>query len=345
MGPTPLVKPQLHTLHQVRNSASEQSAKAISISGTVEAGGSDSTIASSAMAKTALTAGGAENNLTPMEVVVPAFEVYKVGQSMPLVSASNTITVTIQGTVDFPGTSTIMVSGLAGTQTAAVAALVVGGAASSLFGSAGAWSGSGTLILTLASEGGLSAGTPYTLSFTLQNSATAQAAVTVSVSGSVVSGGVDDSPVAAMNMDPDAGALLGVTNGASPLLTAAAFFLTKSVSHSSSLAGGSNEITLTLEADALLPIGSIITVTGLTDSQTVDGSLPVTSSIDSIFASDQGTWEQTPGTLELVLVAELAPATPVLVSFWVLPFPSPPPCPPFPLAPALSSSLPHSLNS
>ncbi|KAJ1471265.1 hypothetical protein T484DRAFT_3536156 [Baffinella frigidus] len=172
------------------------------------------------MAKTALTAGGAQNNLTPMEVVVPLFGAVKnVGQSLPLVSASNTITATISASVDFPANSTIMLSGLAGTQTATVGDLPVGGADSSSFGDEGAWTDTGTLVLTVAS-GGLSAGTSYAVSFVVQNSDTARAvAVTVAVSASLDSGGEFDSPVDAVNLVNDPGDLLGVTNGASPLRT------------------------------------------------------------------------------------------------------------------------------
>ena len=61
-----------------------------------------------------------------------------------------------------------------------------------------------------------------------------------------------------------------------------------------------NTLTLTLIADVSLEKGSTVTITGLTGSQTPDGSLAVTSS--SSFLGVAGAWTQSSGTL--VLTAE-----------------------------------------
>jgi len=145
------------------------------------------------------------NGASPLLMVVPVFDVINVGQSFPLASASNTISVTLSASVDFPATSTITLTGLSGTQTANDVALTLGGGNSAAFGNAGGWIMAGGTLVLIVDSGGLSAGTDYTFSILVHNGDAAQGAVTVSVSGVVDSGGLDDSPVTSVDMTPDAG--------------------------------------------------------------------------------------------------------------------------------------------
>jgi hypothetical protein len=144
------------------------------------------------------------NGASPLLMVVPVFDVKDIGQSFPLVSASNVISVTLSGSVDFPGGSSITLTGLSGTQTADDVALDLGGNGSDSFGDAGPWTmAGGTLVLMVEAEG-LSAGTNYTVSILVRNGAAAQGAVTVAVSGVVDSGEADDSPLFSVDMTSDA---------------------------------------------------------------------------------------------------------------------------------------------
>ena len=189
----------------VQNGGDAQPGVTVAVSGTLESGlAIDAPVPSIILTSDLGGLLSVPNGASPLLLVVPVFDVNDVGQSFPLVSASNTITVTLSGSVDFPAGSTITLTGLSGTQTANDSALVLGGGGSASFGNAGGWTMTeGTLVL-LVDSGGLSAGTNYTLSILLRNGAAAQGAVTVSVSGVVDSGGADDSPIAAVDMLPDA---------------------------------------------------------------------------------------------------------------------------------------------
>ena len=287
----------------VQNGAAAQGAVTASFLANLDPGGVDYSFLSVDLDSATGNLLSVTNGASPLLLVVPAFDVYDVGQSMPLVSASNTITVTLEGNVDFPATSTITLSGLAGTQTADDAALVVGGADGGLFGSAGDWSDSGTLILTVDSVA-LSAGTSYTVSFSVQNTATAQGAVTVSVSASLDSGGVDDSPLG-IDMNPDTGFMLGVTNGASPLLTVVPTFTAKSIGQSSPLNGVKNTLTITLTSDVDLAATSTVTIAGLTGTQTVTETAQAITSAPSNYGT-AANWDEDGVRSQLLKLEQLA---------------------------------------
>ena len=79
-----------------------------------------------------------------------------------------------------------------------------------------------------------------------------------------------------------------------------ATFDTATLTDSSNLASNDNIFTFTVQPSAAVPAGSTITLSGLTDSATVDGSLTIGGTGASIFGSS-GSWTQSTGTLVLTV--------------------------------------------
>ena len=71
----------------------------------------------------------------------------------------------------------------------------------------------------------------------------------------------------------DTGDLMGVTGGAGPLLLAMGTFVVKDIGQSFPFVDGSNTITVSITGSVDIAAGSTITITGLTGTQTVDGTL------------------------------------------------------------------------
>jgi hypothetical protein len=101
------------------------------------------------------------------------------------IGADDTITFTVQPSVEIAAGGTLTLTGMQGTQTADNASLTVGGAGAAIFGSSGSWTQStGTLVLTVAGGQSLPTGSNTVITFTLTNSASVQSGKTVSVSSS-----------------------------------------------------------------------------------------------------------------------------------------------------------------
>ena len=306
---------------EVQNGGSEQNAVVGVVSGTIEVGGFDSPISDHNLeADTTAVLYGVTGGESPLKLVEVAFDVASsIGQSVPLVSASNTITVTI--TVDhlLPSGSTVEITGLTGTQTVDGTLTVTSSPADVFTSNEGTWAEStGTLTLTVAS-GGLIASQGYVLSFEVQNRDAEQlTATTVSVSGDIPSGGDHDSLVESLTLVAATGDLMGVTGGAGPLLLVAGEFQDGGVGQSSPLVSSSNTITVNITGSVDIAAGSTITITGLTGTQTVNGTLAVTSSPADVFTSNEGTWAESAGTLTLTVASGgLSAGTTCTVSFEV----------------------------
>ena len=304
---------------EVQNGDSAQgNARTVVISGTVEVGTHDSAIGDHTLTSDTGDLMGVTGGAGPLLLVAGEFQDGGVGQSSPLVSSSNTITVNITGSVDIAAGSTITITGLTGTQTVNGTLAVTSSPADVFTSNEGTWAKSaGTLTLTVAS-GGLSAGTTCTVSFEVQNGDSAQGnARTVVISGTVEVG-THDSAIGNHTLTSDTGDLMGVTGGAGPLLLAMGTFVVKDIGQSFPFVDGSNTITVSITGSVDIAAGSTITITGLTGTQTVDGTLEVTSSPADVFTSNEGTWAKSAGTLTLTVASGgLSAGTTCTVSFEV----------------------------
>jgi hypothetical protein len=214
------------------------------------------------------------------------FTTRSIGQSNPLAGESNTISVTLQTDVNLSRGWVVIISGLKNAADAASLALTSVGANSgaSLF-SDGTTQRMGSLIsgiLTLTVEGrgaclpgtldcerqdAVLAGTQYAFSFTITNPSSAQDAPTVKISVTVLTNGSPDgsASIAPTAMVAPNSPLLGVVNGANPLLVVLPEFQVRKIGQSNPMAEGSNTITVTIKSNVNLAQahGSVVTISGL----------------------------------------------------------------------------------
>jgi len=281
-----------------------------------------------------------DDTAAPLMVFAPTFPTKKIGQSMPLVAASNLISVTIQSNCDFAEDSYITISGLTGTQAPAafpsdqtLANLSVTSMPHNTFkgnaGGVGVWNETeGTLVVTVGADKVLK-NTTYLLSFWVRNGDTEQPAPVITISGTVDPAGTNDvlgvyqigefpAPVHAAGMLPANETRLGVPDTAAPGKTFEATFPTREVAQSFPLADASNMLTVTLRTNVDMAPGSNVTFTSLTGTQTPStNALPVTSN-PAGGCRDAGLWEQASGRLTLTVGAEgLLENTTYRFSFWL----------------------------
>jgi trimeric autotransporter adhesin len=281
------------------NPATGQASPAVSVSAEIkdESGNSVGSIASAAMTKPGTALYGVANGADPLTVVVPSFSLKSIQQSTPASGATNTLTVSLTADFDLATGSTVTITGLTGSQTADSASLTVTSTDGRL-GTSGAWSqSSGQLVLTAASVGTVS-GTACEVTFSLTNPDSAQASPAVSVSAEIQDeSGNSVGSIASAAMDTPGTALYGVANGADPLtVEEVPSFSLKSIQQSTPASGATNTLTVSLTADFDLAMGSTVTITGLTGSQTADSaSLTVTSTGGRLGTS--GAWTQSSGQL------------------------------------------------
>ena len=213
---------------------------------------------------------GVANGANPLLVVVPEFGVRKIGQSNPLAGGSNTITVTIQSNVNLRSTdsSVVTISGLTNAPDAASLGLTsVESSGADLF-SDGSTQGkgalsSGTLTLTVHTGQTVAAGTQYAFSFTITNPSSAQGAASAVIAASGTASFAQAAMVAPSSP------LLGVANGADPLVVVVPEFDVRKIGQSNPLAGGSNTITVTIQSNVNLAQAtdsSVVTISGLTNA-------------------------------------------------------------------------------
>jgi len=92
---------------------------------------------------------------------------------------------------------------------------------------------------------------------------------------------------------------LGVT--ASPAVPVSAeTFDTATLENGQTATGASNTLTFTVQPSRDIPAGDTLTITGLTGSQTADGSVALSGANAAIFGS-AGSWTQSSGTLVLTV--------------------------------------------
>ena len=234
----------------------------------------------------------------------------KIGQSNPLAGGSNTITVTIQSNVNLAqatDSSVVTISGLTNAPDAASLGLTsVESSGADLFSDGttqgkGALS-SGTLTLTVHTGQTVAAGTQYAFSFTITNPSSAQGAASAVIAASGTASFAQAAMVA------PGSALLGVANGADPLVVVVPEFGVRKIGQSNPLAAGSNTITVTIQSNVNLAQAtdsSVVTISGLTNAPDAAslGLTSVESSGADLFSdgTTQGKGALSSGTLTLTV--------------------------------------------
>jgi hypothetical protein len=305
----------------VTNPGAAQSSPAVSVSATI--GGSAKSAV--AMTKPGTALFGVANGYDPLLVVVPTFRTANIGQSTPLAGAANTITVTIVTDVNLlhSGTSVVTITGLTGASatTGAIALIDKGNDGETVFWDGitqgkGAWDDSQKkLTLTVFTGQTLTAATPYTFAFVVTNPGAAQDAATPNIAAS------GTATFNAAMTQPNS-ALLGVINGANPLIIVVPTFGVKSIRQSTPVAGAANTMTVTLTANVNLEPTSVVTITGLTGA-VATGPITLAGTDAGRFSDgttpSRGVWDNTAKKLTLTVHTgqTLTAATPYTFAFVV----------------------------
>ena len=136
----------------------------------------------------------------------------------------------------------------------------------------------------------------------------------VSVSAAIQDGGVSVGSIASAAMVKPGAARYGVPNGADPLKVVVPSFTVKSIRQSTPGSGTDNTLTVSLKADFDLPVGSTVTIMGLTESQTADSaSLAVGSMAGGLGTS--GAWTKASGQLVLTAASLVTAGTECVLTF------------------------------
>merc|ERR1711871_597521 len=204
-----------------------------------------------------------------------------------------TLTITLNANVAIASGDVITISGITGTQTADNAALPLNGADKAKFtpsggsaSTAGWTQNTGTLVLTANTA--VTAGTDIVVTISVTNKASAQSAPTVNVVATIAAGNIASSAMTGTNM-----------------AVVAPAFSTKTISASNQGTGAANTLTITLNANVAIASGDVITISGITGTQTADNAaLPLNGADKAKFTPSGGSastagWTQNTGTLVL----------------------------------------------
>merc|ERR1711871_1028695 len=207
-----------------------------------------------------------------------------ISASSQITGVANTLTITLNANVAIASGDVITISGITGTQTTNNAALPLNGADKAKFTPSGSgtsastagWTqNTGTLVLTANTA--VNAGTDIVVTISVTNKASAQSAPTVNVVATIAAGNIASSAMTGTNM--------AVVSPA---------FATKTISASSQITGATNTLTITLNANVAIASGDVITISGITGTQTTDNAaLPLNGADKAKF---------TPSVLVLVQV-------------------------------------------
>lgn len=278
----------------VTNGASAQSSPSISI----KASGRISTAIMSTTTGSSTVIRGVADGSNPLRIFVPVFDQGTIFQTVPLASGSNILNVSMRATSEIASGSRVTLLGLTDSLTASTSSLSVT-TSNGFTTSSAVWTQSvGRLVVTLSST--LSKDTAYSMSFPLRNPALAKTAVVVTISASVETGSVD-APVANFNLVPDDYTILAIASGSKPFTIVVPTFTTAQIAQSYPVADANTVITVTFRANCDMPADSMVTITGLTGTQTSDvpdpGSASLTlTSVGSVFDTTPA-WTQSTGTL------------------------------------------------
>ena len=277
------------------------------------------TVPSSMMMMPDQSAMGVVNGSNPLLIIVPGFFVSTSAQSCPLISASNTIIISLQTNCDFAASSTISISGFVGSQTAS-GPIALAGNMSSYISSPAYWNQSnGTLALVLAQA--IYSSSSYILSFNLRNGQMAQSAKLVRISGSVKAGKYT-SPIAWIPLTSSETAAYGISNGSNPMFFVVPRFLQANVGQSNPLTSASNNITVTFQSNSDLSPDSIISFQGFTGSQTVNIHV-VNISYSQALLAPSAILNQTGGSFNLTVIETMPASISYTFSFEIQNGPAP----------------------
>jgi len=208
-----------------------------------------------------------------------------VSESTSIQGVANTIIFTLRPSTALSTNDVITIAGLSGTLTSNAAALTVGGANANLFDSAGAWTqGTGTLVLT--ASGAIPDNADTVISISLTNKGSSQSALTptIAVSGSVTIGSSSMST-----------SVLGAST--------AQQYTVKTIAEVSTVRDADNVLTVTIRPNVALSAGDVVTIAGLTGTQTSNtGTLTVAGTDAAVFGS-AGAWTQSSGQMVLTVAS------------------------------------------
>lgn len=264
---------------------------------------------------TDVTAGAVEDG-RPLLIKKPAIEYIKVGQASPDPGAKNTITITMKANAPIrptAGGSNIWIGPFIGaivgsgpvpltsvkssTDDALVFMASVGGVPGT-----GMWDPSDSMLkMIIASE--MLSTKEYVIAIDVVNPSCSQMcadvhAATAGLNFVPAGCGADSSFVQSMEASPvdmDKIELAGGDN--CPMKVYAPTFTYKQVSECSEVQGGANVLTFSLASNIDIPAGTLISISGLTGTQTPSGPVNVQGKNTSLFGGAQ--WTQSTGTLTM----------------------------------------------
>jgi len=274
----------------IQNSISGQSSVVPSIAVGQLSANDGGVVFSSQSLLAAVEMNGANGTAAPLRVFAN-FTVVQLGQSSASSSANNTLTLTLasKGGLTFDSSILLTLRGLTGSHTPSGIVIVTSMDASNDLAD---WNRErGTLIFSLNIT--LAASQPLVLSFTLKNPRTTQSSPRVSLWISQIS--------------PMWNPLTSGLNLEAPLVVAG--FVTATLSQTTASQGATNTLRLEISLQTLMPAGSVILISGLTGSATVD-SLDIVLSIlqfnNTLTAispfKSTAQWNQTKGQLRMELL-------------------------------------------
>eukprot|EP00961_Rhodomonas_salina_P046389 622616-Rhodomonas_salina.1 len=279
----------------------------------ISASGSLVSIPESSVVKPGIGVLGVPDGLDPLRVVVPAFQVAQIAQRTPLAKEINTITVSLQTSLDLSSadSSYIRIDGLAGAIVSdpifPFNAVTDGSQGESKLCNANGqqrsanWNQAEFRMLMYVCAGQvLEAGTTYAFSFDITNPHWEQDAPTVSI---VAFGNEVDFDIAPMTSP--ASNLLGVTEGRKPLRVVVPRFKTLDISQETPLASTPNALSISLKTSVDLSDTTVVTISGLEGAIIANASVSVKAFGAEALFCDQGqnsgavSWDEAQATLFL----------------------------------------------
>ena len=284
------------------NPVSAQSSPAVSIrAGVKSVYGDISPVVATVTMKKGQELLGVPNGTDPLEVLVPAFDIKTIEQNTPLAAVVNTITVTLKANCDLLPGSTVTLSDMTGasTQDGAVDLHVLPPEIQiPSFQSKGSWlQEPGNLTLTSL---GIKRRDTHTIVFNITNQNIDQESplVVAIISAKSVFGHLSQNVEV---LGKPSSNLLGVPFGRHPLKLIRPDFITKQILQSHPLPLSSNRISFIIQTNCDFAVGSVITIAGLTGSNTPDetGISVAGGYYDDWFDQTLTVWLQEPGVLKL----------------------------------------------
>jgi len=163
------------------------------------------------------------------------------------------------------------------------------------------WTKSGG-ILALKVAGAVNAGTDITISFALQNEASAQAAFQVTVEGTIAA--ATDGAIAASNM------------GSTLEIKALSTFTAKTISSSTSIKDATNTITVGLTVDAALAANdAIVILMGANKFATVNDDDLAVAGTDAAKFGSEADWVKSTGAVTLTVASSVTAGTAIEITF------------------------------